>query len=180
MKERVYSPKEDTYLLLKCMKQCVSENDIVLEVGTGSGCVLSRIKNKLDDLRVVGTDISKESASKASEKVESAVVCNLSDCFRDNSIDVIGFNLPYLKNTPTDDELDNRALSYKKGLLEEYLKEADRCLKENGTCIFVVSSKTPENIPSVIQSSVFEAVEVRKEKVFFESIKGFTCERRAD
>ena len=171
----VYQPREDTYLLLECMEEYAHDENVILEVGTGSGYVVSNLESELTNSKVIGSDISTQSAIEASRRTGCVVVSNLANCFRENSLDVIGFNLPYLSQRDTDDELDRRALSYNKGLLKDYVEEAERCLKNNGVCVFVVSNKTPENPASVVESSSFRRVEVRTKKSFFENINAFVC-----
>lgn len=171
----VYQPREDTYLLLECMEEYAQDGDVILEVGTGSGYVISNLESKLTNSKVIGSDISTQSAIEASKKAESVVVSNLSNCFRNDSLDMIGFNLPYLDQRDTDDELDERALSYETGLLRSYIEEAERCLKSNGVCVFVVSSKTPDEPSAIVESSQFQSIETQTRKSFFENINAFVC-----
>lgn len=172
----VYQPREDSYLLLNCMEEYVKNGDCVLEVGVGSGYVLSSLQKGEKNLDVIGSDISRYSVEKAHDSIDRIVQSNLSNCFSDNSFDLIAFNLPYLQPSERDDKLDQEALSYRDDLLQDFLSESSRCLKQDGTCIFVLSSKTPVNPISKIDSSELEIVRSYEEKHFFEHIKCFVCQ----
>jgi len=91
---KVYQPAEDSELLLQTALEEIRSTDVVLEVGTGSGFVASRIAGMCR--LVVATDISphavKEAKSKGVEVVRTDLFSGLKRVFT-----LILFNPPYLE-----------------------------------------------------------------------------------
>lgn len=94
----VLIPRECTYLLVEQALSCGQEHAVVLDVGTGSGCIAASIQQQKPNWHVVGIDIS----DKALEVAASNGVTNLlkSDFLsevEDNFADIIVSNPPYIK-----------------------------------------------------------------------------------
>lgn len=111
--ESVYEPSEDSFLLLDCMEQCLSELQrkpypVVCEIGSGSGIVSAFLKAHIfPNGFFLATDVN----SKACDAIRSTVKANCSHqrfntldvlqmsltlAIRRNSIDVLVFNPPYV------------------------------------------------------------------------------------
>ena len=61
--DQVYSPAEDSFLLLRAALREVRPDDRVLEVGTGSGYIAAGLLGRA--ARVVATDINPHAAASA-------------------------------------------------------------------------------------------------------------------
>jgi len=104
--EHVYEPAEDTFLLAE--KMTASEDDAVLDMGTGCGilAVLAAEKAK----RVLAVDINPhaiECAIKNAEMNGAKITFRQGDLFQpikpDESFNLILFNAPYLPSEPDED-----------------------------------------------------------------------------
>jgi len=94
----VYSPAEDTHLLLEAARRALRPGDQVLEIGTGSGEIAAGLLKNAD--RIVATDINPHAAEMAFSRgipiIRTDLFSGISGKF-----DLIIFNPPYL---PTADE----------------------------------------------------------------------------
>ncbi|MBQ9403033.1 HemK family protein methyltransferase [Candidatus Saccharibacteria bacterium] len=100
---------------MKAQKQKLSENPLILDVGTGSGCIAITLKLEIKEAEVVGLDVSskalriaRENAEKLGASVDfvgSDLLCN----YRGKVPDVIVANLPYVDENW--EWLDKEALS---------------------------------------------------------------------
>lgn len=118
---------------IKPTKRILPDHPIILDVGTGSGCIAITIKKELPDAKVYATDIS-ESALKIAQKNAlnfsasiTTIISHLLDKVNDNTIptpDLIVANLPYVDKNWT--WLDKKALSHEP---EEALYAEDHGLK---------------------------------------------------
>jgi release factor glutamine methyltransferase len=95
---QVYSPEMDTYLLLECALKELRPGDRVLEVGTGSGYIASRL---MRETCIVATDINPFAVREARDLGVDVVRTDLVDglCGR---FEMILFNPPYLPTQPNE------------------------------------------------------------------------------
>ncbi|MFB0544123.1 MAG: HemK2/MTQ2 family protein methyltransferase [Asgard group archaeon] len=110
--EKVYAPAEDTFLLLDSVEPLVSEGDVVLEIGVGSGIIALTLAKHVQ--KVVGIDISKEAVkctknNVKTNRLENKIELILGDLFNplktEAKFDLILFNPPYLPSEETDENL---------------------------------------------------------------------------
>lgn len=100
---------------VKPAKRTLPSTPIILDVGTGSGCIAITLKKELPEAAVYATDISKKAlkiAQKNAEKHDAHIIFIISHLLKNVNItpDVIVANLPYVdKNW---DWLDKASLSY--------------------------------------------------------------------
>ena len=99
MKNEVYSPREDTYLILEQVRKYAEGK--VLDMGTGSGILAIEASRKADF--VYGADINKKALNQAEKSAEGIknikfVKSDLLSYFKKNpeTFDLIIFNPPYL------------------------------------------------------------------------------------
>jgi len=142
--DQVYQPEADTFLLLKAVLREVRQKDRVLEVGTGSGFIASKIAGSARE--VVATDINPHAVAAAKKKGVDVVRTDLAAGIR-GLIDLVAFNPPYLPTAPEeriDDWLecaldggpDGRAV------IERFATEVGRVLAPYGRILILVSSLT--------------------------------------
>lgn len=104
---------------IKSTKNLLSDNPIILDVGTGSGCIAITIKKELPCSKVYATDISKEALSVAKKNARNLnapihlIISHLLKKVKEGALpipDVIVANLPYVDKDW--DWIDKKALSF--------------------------------------------------------------------
>jgi len=142
--DQVYSPAEDSALLLRAALREIHPTDRVLEVGTGSGYVAAGLLNRA--ARVLATDINPHAVACARARgvavVRTDLFAGLSGPF-----DLILFNPPYLPTAP-EERIDDW-LEYAldggptgRGVIERFIGDVGRVLAPFGRVLLLVSSLT--------------------------------------
>jgi release factor glutamine methyltransferase len=139
--EQVYLPEYDTYLLLEAALLEIRPEDRVLEVGTGSGFIASRLSSITP---VIATDINPYAVHSARAKGVDVVrtdlfagICGL--------FDLILFNPPYLPTRSRDridDWLEYALDGGKTGrdVIERFILNVDTVLAGGGRVLLLCSS----------------------------------------
>jgi len=176
--EHVYEPAEDSFLLAE--KMTVTEDDAVLDMGTGCGilAVLAAEKAK----RVLAVDINPhaiECAIKNAEMNGAKITFRNGDLFQpikpDESFSLILFNAPYLPSEP-DEERSWIGKAWAGGsngrkVIDRFVIDAPNFLAAGGRIQLVQSSLS--NVNRTIQmfsERNLRAMPVAQVKVAFESI----------
>lgn len=185
----VYQPAEDSRLLAETVCGRLSSGDsdrsddrgetgddrTVLEVGTGSGYVASRVAEETD-VRVIASDLNPHAVRQAREKGLETVRADLVSPFADGAFDAVAFNPPYLPTDP-DNEWDDwmeRALSGGedgRAIIDPFLESVDRVLAPGGVVYLLVSSLT--DVDAVVERAGeegFSAAAVADESFPFETL----------
>lgn len=161
--DSVYDPREDTFLLLDALESdldIVSDSKLCLEIGSGSGAVISAVAAAIPGSYCLAVDINpeacratKETARKNRTEVE-VVRANLLDWLRKLPLfDLIIFNPPYVPSESLDllkPEMVDRAWAggtSGREIMELIFPEVHRILAPNGLFYLVV---VQENEPEVI------------------------------
>jgi release factor glutamine methyltransferase len=176
----IYPVSEDSVLLLRSALKEVKEDDVVLEVGTGSGFVAERIKDRCKYL--VATDISPFSVKSAYKAGLRVVRADLVRCFK-RKFSLVLFNPPYLELEEFEkrDEWIERALDGgKKGLdvIKRFLKELDDVLVDGGRCVLIHSSFNIPEIYDIVERNGFRSEILERKKVFFEELYAIKISKR--
>jgi len=110
---RALIPRPETERLVQAVLdwKALADDALVVDVGTGSGCVVTSLALARPALRCVGLDISEDALALARENaaalgVESRVAfarADLSDCVEPESVDAIVANLPYIASAECDE-----------------------------------------------------------------------------
>ena len=140
---QVYTPDDDTYLLLDAARAEVKAGDRVLEVGTGSGLIATELTKVAC---VVATDINPHAVLCARKK-GVAVVQNDLFCGIRSSFDLILCNPPYLPTQPEeriDDWLEHALDGGLNGrvVIERFSEQVSHVLAPGGRILLLVSSLT--------------------------------------
>ncbi|TYL39207.1 methyltransferase [Natronococcus pandeyae] len=185
----VYQPAEDSQLLAETVCDRLSSDDgdrsderrgtgddrTVLEVGTGSGYVASRVADETG-VRVIASDLNPHAVRQAREKGLETVRADLVSPFADGAFDAVAFNPPYLPTDP-DNEWDDwmeRALSGGedgRAIIDPFLESVDRVLAPGGVVYLLVSSLT--DVDAVVERAGeegFSAAAVADESFPFETL----------
>jgi release factor glutamine methyltransferase len=178
--EHVYEPAEDTFLIAE--KMAVTEDDTVLEIGTGCGilAVLAAQKAKT----VVAVDINPhalECAGRNSEtnSIKEKIEFRYGDLFQpikqNERFSLILFNSPYLPSEP-DEEKSWIGKAWAGGptgrqVIDRFIADAPRRLADGGRILLVQSSLSDVNRTlEMFKERNLHAVVVAQIKVPFESI----------
>lgn len=173
----VYEPQEDSYLLLKYVKELAFGK--VIDVGTGTGILAEGAASNPKVEQVYAVDIDEEAISELNKKEmcrgkSCKVKAFPSDLFANVSgkFDTIIFNPPYL---PSDEKNPDVALDGgKRGceLIIEFLKQAKQRLTKQGFILLVFSNRSgKEGIDEALKTLSYEYELLEKKNLaFFEEL----------
>lgn len=175
----VLIPRQDTETLVEEALKVVRPGMKIMDMCTGSGCVLISILKNAHDIEGIGYDISKQAINVAKENAklnEVPAVFERSDLFEDvveNDFDVIVSNPPYI---PTDAiatlmpevaEFEPReALDGKGDGLYFYSKILEQCknyMKPDGYVLFEIGCKQGDSVSTMMRLAGFSEVHVIKD-----------------
>ena len=175
----VLIPRQDTETLVEEALKVVRPGMKIMDMCTGSGCVLISILKNAHDIEGIGYDISKQAINVAKENAklnEVPAVFERSDLFEDvveNDFDVIVSNPPYI---PTDviatlmpevAEFEPReALDGKGDGLYFYSKILEQCknyMKADGYVLFEIGCKQGDSVSTMLRLAGFSEVHVIKD-----------------
>ena len=175
----VLIPRQDTETLVEEALKVVRPGMKIMDMCTGSGCVLISILKNAHDIEGIGYDISKQAINVAKENAklnEVPAVFERSDLFEDvveNDFDVIVSNPPYI---PTDviatlmpevAEFEPReALDGKGDDLYFYSKILEQCknyMKPDGYVLFEIGCKQGDSVSTMMRLAGFSEVHVIKD-----------------
>lgn len=171
----VYQPAEDSQLLLEAAQDLVDEDDLVLEVGTGSGYVAMAL-GEATAARVVGSDINPIACRQARDHGVEAVRADLVEPFCDDAFDVVLFNPPYLPENDMakrEDWMESALTGGETGreVIEPFVETVGRVLREDGTVFLLASSLSGlDEIEAHAAEVGFETSTVVQERFPFETI----------
>lgn len=174
----VLIPRQDTETLVEEALKIVKPGMSVLDMCTGSGCIIISILKNVPNIEGVGIDISKQALIVAKENArinEVAVEFERSNLFENVSdkFDVIVSNPPYI---PTNDILGlmpevadfepREALDGSEDGLEFYRRIIDECknyLKEDGYILFEIGCEQGADVSGMLNQAGFKDVRVVKD-----------------
>lgn len=176
--EAVLIPRQDTESLVEEALKIVRPGMKVMDMCTGSGCILISILKNVTDVEGCGYDISKQALDVAKENAKLNnvnAVFEHSDLFESvvDKFDVIVSNPPYI---PTDvigglmPEVavhePMQALDGKEDGLHFYrriIKDALEFLKPEGKLLFEIGHDQGESVPALMRESGYKDVRVIKD-----------------
>lgn len=175
----VLIPRQDTETLVEEALKVIKPGMKVIDMCTGSGCVLISILKNAHDVEGIGYDISKQAINVAKENAkfnEVPAVFERSDLFEDvveNDFDVIVSNPPYI---PTDlvatlmpevSQFEPReALDGKGDGLYFYSKILEQCknyMKQDGYILFEIGCEQGDAVSTMMRLAGFSEVHVIKD-----------------
>jgi release factor glutamine methyltransferase len=173
--ETVYQPAEDSKLLADTVVDAIDAGQHVLDVGTGSGYVGTRLQRETD-AEAVGVDLNPEACQQAFEAGLPVVRGDMFGPFRDDSFDVVVCNPPYLP-TPPEQEWDDwmeRALSGGedgRAMVDPFLDGVGRVLRAGGAAYILISTLTgPEEVRAYARERGLDSEIVAEESHPFEKL----------
>ena len=168
----VYEAAEDSELLLEAAMEEIRKEDVVVEIGAGSGFVSEKLKGKCRFL--LATDINPHAAKKKKKKGLEVVVADLFRGIK-GKFTLILFNPPYLELEEEEKIGDwlEKAIDGGKGGVEvsvEFLKQAKERLEKSGRIILISTSHNFERLKEEIKRLGYKFEVVKKRKLFFEEL----------
>ena len=176
--EHVLIPRQDTEILVEEALSHLSGNEQVLDMCTGSGCILISLEHYRKGIRAVGADISDEAlqvAKRNAESLNADVTFLKSDLFEQvaERYDLIVSNPPYIR-TKTIEELEEEvrlhdpmiALDGKEDGLYFYRKITEKSrehLKQGGWLLFEIGYDQGEDVAKMMEKAGFTEVTVKKD-----------------
>lgn len=168
----IYSPAEDSELLLEAALMEIREDDEVIEIGAGSGFVAVRLRDKCRFL--LTTDISpyavKELKRRGLEVIRTDIAKGIKKKFS-----LVLFNPPYLElehELKKGDWLDVAIDGGKGGveIIKRFLDSLEEIMDEKGRAILVISSYNEPHIYKMIEERGYKYEIMLKKNVFFERL----------
>lgn len=171
----VYQAAEDSALLADAAAKQFDADDLVLEVGTGSGFIAATVMEETGAC-VVGSDLNPHACRQARERGVPVVRADLLSSFRGGVFDGVVFNPPYLPTEPDNEHSDWMEVALSGGesgreVIEPFLDAVPRVLKSDGIVVLLVSSLT--GVDEVVEYAAqhgFSAVALSDESFPFETL----------
>ncbi|MFB6266693.1 MAG: HemK2/MTQ2 family protein methyltransferase [Halodesulfurarchaeum sp.] len=181
METEVYRPAEDSALLLDAALNQVEPDDLVLEVGTGSGFVAVKLAGETG-ATVLGSDVNPHACRAARDRGVDVVRADLVSPFSAGVFDVVLFNPPYLPaddRAARDDWMEEALTGGESGraVIEPFVDTVRRVLAPEGTVLLLVS--TLSDIGAVENRAIregFRVETVASESFPFETIEVLALE----
>lgn len=179
----VLIPREETELLVDETANIIKQNssEIVLEIGTGSGCVAVTLACICDDVRIVATDISNDAISlaKVNRNVHSQsnrvsfLRGDLLNSLKGSSFDIVVSNPPYIKEEDflnlepevKDFEPSASLVGGEDGLyhIRKIISESRRVLKDGGACVLEIGYGQKEAVADIFNDYGFKDISYSKD-----------------
>ncbi|MGD1004344.1 MAG: HemK2/MTQ2 family protein methyltransferase [Methanoregulaceae archaeon] len=170
---QIYSPAEDTFLLLDEAKREIKTNDRVLEIGTGSGLIAIELSQRA--LSIVATDINPHAAMVASSEGINVVITDLCSGVR-GLFDLVIFNAPYLP-TQFEERIDDWfELALDGGVngrevIERFAIQVGRVLAPGGRVLLLISSLTGlKEVSDIFMQKGYSVSIIRQQKIEGETL----------
>jgi release factor glutamine methyltransferase len=176
--DAVLIPRQDTETLVEEALKVIRPGMKVLDMCTGSGCILISILKNIVDVEGYGYDISKQAINVAKENAKLNHVnatFERSDLFEDvsDTFDVIVSNPPYIPTDVISGLMPEvamyepmQALDGKEDGLHFYrriIADASKYLKPDGKLLFEIGHDQGESVPKLMKDAGFKEVRVIKD-----------------
>jgi len=179
----VLIPRPETELLVDEALSISNQThpSLILEIGTGSGCIAATLAALCKDVKVVASDISQEALHIARENIAEhglkdkilLINANLLDSFNSQSFDIVVSNPPYVSESELlllepevrefEPEIALRAGTDGLKHIKEIISESSRVLKNGGWCILEIGQGQSEQVAKLFRQSGFTDVSTTKD-----------------
>ncbi len=176
--EGVYEPAEDSFLLAEAVKAEAGWK--CLDLGTGSG--IQAVNMAEQGAEVVASDVNENALDNAElnmKKIglEKKIETRKSNLFEKipEKFDCIVFNPPYVPGN-REEWKDTDGGERGRQVLDRFIEETGKHLKEKGVCYFLQSSLNKfEETKEMLMKKKMWFEEVARRKLFFEELIVFKC-----
>lgn len=175
--EHVLIPRQDTEILVEEVIPYV-KNKKVLDMCTGSGCILISLSKESNLKKGVGADISKEAlklAEKNAKRNDSKVSFVCSNLFEsiNETFDVIVSNPPYIESKEIEHLMPEVRLHEPKIALDgaedglyfyrKIIKRAKNYLEPEGKLFFEIGYNQGESVCGLLEEAGYQNIHVKKD-----------------
>lgn len=189
--EHVLIPRQDTELLVLEALARVKENDSILDMCTGSGCIIISLAKKSCAQSFTGADISEEAlkvAQKNASDLEADVRFVRSNLFEktDGYFDMIVSNPPYIRRKEIlnlmpevrDFEPVLALDGSEDGMwfYREIIRQAEEHLQKNGWLLFEIGFDQGREVSALMEAAGYKEVEIKKDLAGLDRV---VCGRRS-
>ncbi|HUK92931.1 MAG TPA: HemK2/MTQ2 family protein methyltransferase [Methanomicrobiales archaeon] len=178
--DQVYPAREDTLLLLESALEELKPADRVLDLGTGSGYIASKLAGKV--AFILATDVNPHACRMASSGGIGVARADLTAGIRGH-FDLVLFNPPYLPTKPgerMDDWLEKALDGGESGrdVIGRLIPDLPRVLAPGGRVLLVISEITGAGeVLGLLRDAGFRAGIVRRNRVEGEDLLVMKAER---
>ena len=189
--EHVLIPRQDTELLVLEALKRIKEKDRVLDMCTGSGCIIISLAKKSVGQSFTGADISGEAlriAQKNAADLQASVLFMQSDLFEniDGLFEVIVSNPPYIRSDeilrlmPEVREFEPvLALDGKADGLwfyREIVRQAEDYLQRGGWLLLEIGCDQGKDVSAMMEAAGYTEIEIKKDLAGLDRV---VCGRRS-
>ena len=169
----VYAPAEDSLFLMKKMEEFLQNHNpgTVLDMGTGSGILVSRARELLPDAKIFAADIRKDAIKYAKSSKEIHFI--LSDLFSGikGRFDLILFNPPYLPACIYDSDPATTGGPLGFETVNRFIRQLPERLAPEGACLLLISSQTnPGRVEACLRETGLDFEVAGSIRLFFETL----------
>lgn len=178
--EHVLIPRQDTEILVEEVMRDLHDGVHILDMCTGSGCILLSLLHYSNDTTGVGADLSEEALKVAQANAERFGMAERvrfvhSDLFEaiDETFDIIVSNPPYIRTDVIEtlmpevrDHDPRMALDGTADGLYFYgriIEESEKYLKRGGQLFFEIGHDQAEDVVTLMQHHGYKEIEVKKD-----------------
>ncbi len=182
--EHVLIPRQDTEILVEEVMRDLHDGVHILDMCTGSGCILLSLLHYSNDTTGVGADLSEDALKVAQANAEQLGLASgdlervrfvHSDLFAaiDEKFDIIVSNPPYIRTDVIEtlmpevrDHDPRMALDGTADGLYFYrriIEESEHYLKRGGQLFFEIGHDQAEDVAALMQSHGYKEIEIKKD-----------------
>lgn len=182
--KRALIPRPETEVLVKQVLECEElwkNRPAIIDVGTGSGCIIISLAAKYPEANYIGMDVSSDAVSLAKENAEKCGVSDriafaskdISDTIEPESIDALIANLPYI---PSDvcDKLPRHIIEHEPraaldggpdglDIIRSVVSDAAIVLKPGGFIFLEAGEDQADKVKEILAGEGFADVSVTKD-----------------
>jgi HemK-related putative methylase len=182
----VYEPREDSFLILKEIKNFAKGD--VLDMGTGTGVLAIEASKFADtvigaDVNADALDIARQNAKASGRKNIRFVKSDLFSYFKTEPMlfDLMIFNPPYLPEDvrePAESAVETTGGKKGYELLERFFSQSSEYLKPDGKILVLFSTLTgTDKVHSIIEERAFNYQKLAEEPLFGENLLVYVAEK---
>ncbi len=180
----VYSPSDDSFLLVECIKKEQLTGKDCLDMGCGSGVeseamILSGAKS------VLAVDINPNAINETKKRIKTLIPGHISKVFKTKKsnlfsnikekFDFVAFNPPYVPS----EEIKWKDLDGGKNgreIIDVFIPQAKKHLKKKGVLLLLITSlNKPTSVKKLLKKNGFSVNIVGRKKLFFEELLVLKC-----
>ena len=183
--KRALIPRPETEVLVETVLACDAlwsrDMPVIVDVGTGSGCIVISLAKARKDARFLACDISADALSLAKENAQALGVADrigmveddLADALEPQMVDAVISNLPYI---PSDDyeKLPVHIKDHEPrealdggpgglGVIESVIYDAAIVLKQGGYAFLEIAPDQSDRVSGFLRDAGFKEVQIKKD-----------------